>query len=202
MPQLDSDAFTYSNGNLATASAAKWTKLSGFSDCVVASNQLSGSGGGDAGDVITSWAGNAADQYSQLTLAASADSGSPTVRSDAASTFYMAERFAGVTIWRVVGGSFTSIGTASVTWANGDVHYLDMQGTTLVCKQNGTVVATVLGENSIPSGKPGIWISGTAYVVDDWAAGDFAGGGGPTVAQELPAIVQELSGQMVGVVYR
>lgn len=179
MPQLDSDAFTYSNGNLATVSSGKWTKLSGFSDLVVSSNAVTGSG--ENGDVISSWSGSTTDQYSQVTLATANVDGGPTVRSDGASTFYLLDTQGpgnGWVIFRVTGGSFVSIGGSStLTIADGDTAYLEMQGSTLVAKHNGTVVITVPDETSIASGKPGIFISGSTLVVDNWAAGDFSAGG-------------------------
>lgn len=178
MPQLDSDTFTYSNGNLATVSSAKWTKLSGFNDLVVASNQVTGSG--DAGSVITSWSGSTADHYSQVLVATNADDGGPTVRSSATNTFYLLDINSG-TSWHVYRApAFTDLGNATATAANGDTAYFEMQGTTIISKLNGVTVNNITGESTIASGKPGIWISGGSLLLDTWVAGDFAAGGRTT----------------------
>jgi hypothetical protein len=182
MPQLDQDSFTYSDGALAGASGAKWTKLSGFTDVSVASNQVTGNGGNCVA-VITTWSGSTTDQYSQITTATSAapaDNGGPTVRSNAVDTFYLCyggfNAGSQYSAYKCVGGVYTSIGTAGGTPSSGDVVYIEMQGSTIVCKENGGTIITVSSESSIASGKPGIQTNAAAAKSDDWVAGDFAVG--------------------------
>lgn len=186
MPQLDSDTFTYSDGNLATVSSGKWTKLSGMADCVVVSNAIRGTGA-DSVDVITSWSGSTGDQWSQATLVTTnGDDGGPTVRSDATSTFYGVHS-AGATGWgiyRVLTGGFTRIAGYSGSADNSDVAYLEIQSTTLIMKEGGSGGTTVLTitDSNIASGKPGMWMFSTGSRYDLWSAGDFSGGGASPVA--------------------
>lgn len=191
MPQLDSDSFTYSNGALASVSSGKWTKLSGAgTDFTVASNQIKGTAGFESADVITSWAGSGSDHYSQLAVVTVANDGGPSIRSDATYTFYFLDvtTSAATNVYKVVGGSFTAINNTSITWANGDTAYLEMQGNTIISKQNGTTRHNFT-DSSIASGKPGFWCDAASILFDDWAAGDFSAGG-PTAA-ELAGVFSE-----------
>lgn len=175
MPQLDSDTFTYSNGNLATVSSAKWTKLSGFSDVTITSNQVVADNTARAA-VITTWAGSATDHYSQAVASTATNEGGSTIRSDAASTFYhpliTADSF--MYVEKVIAGTGTIISTtAMAALANGDTVYIEIQGTTIKTKKNGTVVNNFT-DASIASGKPGIGTDTLGLVMDNWAAGDFS----------------------------
>lgn len=175
MAQLDSDVFTYSNGNLATVSSAKWTKLSGFADLVVASNQVRGANV-DCIAVITTWPGSTTDQYAQMVLSTvSGDSGGPAIRCSAVDDGYIVSHIGGTSfrVFKVVNGVFTNIGTGG-TPANGDLAYIELQGTTLILKQNGVTRITLPSESSIASGQPGAFSFDAIGLLDSWAAGDFA----------------------------
>src|SRR5436190_9493647 len=108
MPTLDSDSFTYSNGNLATVSSAKWTKLSLTPDCVVTSNAITGTASNDCAAVITSWSGSTSNQWAQATLVTrTGDDGGPTVLSNATGTYYNVGAGSAWNLYKVIAGSYT-----------------------------------------------------------------------------------------------
>jgi hypothetical protein len=186
MPSVDTDAFTYSDGDLATVSAAKWTKQGpgGIVDCKIVSNQLTGASGNDSQAAITTWSGSATDHYSQATIKAvsSADNSGPCVRGTGTSTssFYLLGVTTNATtdVFKCVAGSYTSISNTSITWAANDTAYLEVQGTTIISKQNGTTRHNFTN-NVIASGKPSWRFGGNGITFDDWDGGDFASGAGP-----------------------
>jgi hypothetical protein len=186
MPQLDSDTFTgYSDGNLATVSAGKWTKLSGFNDLVVASEKVVGAGAfSDAAAVITSWAGSTTDQWSSWIVGGGSAFNGPTVHSDGASTFYVLEVNINGTqcqVTKCVGGSFTALAQFTGQAFGGDVVYLEWVAGVLTAKINGVSIGTH-SNSDIASGKPGgrLFDLGTTNM-DGWAGGDFGGGFVPHV---------------------
>lgn len=188
MPQLDSDAFTYSNGNLATVSSAKWTKDTAFADPVVTSNQLNAAFDTDAAARISSWSGSTADHYSEAVLATDGgDNGGPCVRSDGAGTFYCVGTIAGaIRIFEVTAGSFASIAGPTGAYAEGDTIRISAVGTTITVYANGVQQAQVT-DGTITTGRPGMTPFSNAGKWDNWAAGDFAAaGGGSTKGPTLP----------------
>lgn len=183
MPQLDSDTFTYSNGNLATVSSAKWTALSGFLDGVVASNEVIGSGSSDNADVITSWSGGN-DHYSEVTFHAAGTFPSfpsgPTVRSNAVDAAYLLAVVNGsISVYKMP--AFTVLaGPTVVTTADGDVWRIEATGgatTTLKVYRNGVQQGSNITDSSsaLTTGKPGIFANGaTCTPLTAWAAGNFS----------------------------
>ena len=178
MPQRDSDAFTYSDGNLATVSSGKWTKLSGFADLTVVSNKLQRTASGDSFSVITTWSGSTGDQYSQAVMSTVASNAGPTLRSDGTSTMYLlACNVGGSTtrVYKCVSGTFTQLDSVASVPSNGDTIYFEIQGYAMISKFNTTVVNNFTdGGSAIATGKPGMYFSGTSPIFDDWAAGDFS----------------------------
>lgn len=78
-----------------------------------------------------------------------------------------------MTLYKIITGTFTSINSTAVTWAEGDMLYIDadVTGHTQNCKQlhNGSVVANVAGADAAISanGSPGLYASsgsGTARI--------------------------------------
>jgi len=175
MPQLDSDSFTYANGGLAAGSSGKWTQLSGYLDPTIASNTLA-NGAGVAAAVIASWSGSQINHYSQFAITTTGTgSGGTTVRSDAVSTLYtinVTTTGGDTIVYKVIAGVVTSLSAVTITWAIADVVYMEMQGDTIITKQNGTTRHNFT-DSSIASGKPGVQMDANPASYDDWAAGGF-----------------------------
>lgn len=190
MPQFDSDAFTYADGNLATVSSAKWTKMSSLADMVVSTNKVRGTGA-DSASVITSWSGSTTDHYAQVAVSTiSSDAGGPTVRGDAVNNMYLGHlgTSSAIEVYSDVVGTFTRIIASASNCANGDTFYLEIQGTNLVVKKNGVQTDTV-SNSALASGKPGVYGFDTTHRLDDWAAGDFSPVGPVITVQPTPQTV-------------
>jgi hypothetical protein len=89
----------------------------------------------------------------------------------------------GCSIYRVDGGSFTSLNnTPSETFADGDLLRLTIAGSNLTLTRNGTTVLTT-SDSNYTSGQPGfeIFDNGGNPQVDSWLGGPIAGGGGAAV---------------------
>lgn len=194
MPQLDSDAFTYSNGNLATVSSAKWTKLTGMTDITVATNAVRGSGA-DCAAQITTWSGSTTSQYAQIVMTTkAADEGALLLFGNGVSTYYYirGDGANGIDVYKVVTGSFTQVHGFGGSYVNGDTVYAENQAGNFNIKVNGASAYTFT-DTAITSGKPGVGAFSASGLFDDWAAGDFAAGGGaftPGVASLLTLGVQ------------
>jgi hypothetical protein len=96
----------------------------------------------------------------------------------AANTMYFAMwNNHGIDLYSVVAGGYTNIGNYDTAQANNDIGYLSAQGTTIVCKQNGTTRITVT-DSSIATGRAGLFGANEPTVnplMDDWEGGDFSG---------------------------
>jgi hypothetical protein len=103
---------------------------------------------------------------------------------------------------KFVSGTFTNLGTRTQAFSDGDLVYLEVQGTTLVAKVAGSQLGASITDSAIASGKAGISFSSTetSASLDDWEGGDFAAGG-PTAAQMAPAFAQQRRAQSLGAVY-
>ena len=169
---------------------ANWTPVGSTSALSISSNAILANGSGDSGEVYVgiTWPNNQYAQCKLTTLTASKYNGGPIVRGlTSAQTMYCfystqdgsaatAEAFA------VSAGSWTSLGTRTANFANGDIAYLEVQGSgtnTLKMKKNGVQVGADFTDSSIPSGNAGV-LGGFDVpntVIDDFEGGDFSGGG-------------------------
>lgn len=130
------------------------------------------------------------DQYSQITMA-SAESGGggqgggPGVRMATSKNYYrLVGDKAASTNWELakkVAGTYTQIGTATQSWSDGDTIYIEIKGTQIVTKKNGTGFGSWATDSSLANGKAGITYSSTSstWACDNWEGGDFAVAGGP-----------------------
>lgn|SRR5574341_128517 len=81
-----------------------------------------------------------------------------------------------VSIAKFVAGVYTLLAQRTTTWVDGDIIYLEAQGSTLKVKQNGTQLGADIVDSAIASGRAGIGFSSTmtSASLDDWEGGDFA----------------------------
>ena len=165
--------------------AGNWTTANGFIN--LTNNSLIDNGLDD----WTYW--NAAtfanDQFSQASVShtTTEDNHAVAVRVAASGkTFYFCDGGAVHEIGKFVNGTHTSLKAVSVTINTNDVLRCEVQGTTIRYIVNGTVVNSVT-DSSILSGSPGLFMSTSDGVFDDWSAGDLtSGGGGDTTAPSTP----------------
>lgn len=128
------------------------------------------------------------NQWSNATLntavGSAANNGTgTTVRGQGAGTDSAYEVYgstAGTRYYKSVAGAFTQLGSddTGVTWAAGNICYLEMQGTTLLAKRGGpagTAATSTTGDTAFASGKPGIQFGhgGATCDINDWSGGDF-----------------------------
>jgi hypothetical protein len=166
-----------------------WTQTTSENTLVIASNHIEfGSAGSDAGNLYTGSA-FANDQYSQLTLPVIATAGGGVgtgigvgVReANGARTYYRVVCCAaGTELGKVVSGSFTSLGTDSTAWADGDIVRLEVSGTSITVKRNGaTIGGLTTTDGDIGSGSASMKYSSAASgtpTADDWDGGDITAG--------------------------
>lgn len=167
----------------------------------IASNQakvLSGSGGALGWYSGAGWTGGN-DQYSEFSIQ-SLQSGKdfgPACRISGASVatgqaylYDINDNDAAVSLGssistalykQTTGLTFTQLGASTnITISASDIIRVECNGTTIRGLVNG-VSKISQTDNGIVSGNPGLYTgSGTTSTLDDWAAGDFGGGGGST----------------------
>jgi len=177
MTQLATDPFTRADSGTL---GANWTKLSGFNDLRITSNACKSSSG-DSADAYTGVGAISVNMYAQCTINDQNDGG-PCVRMNTTSTFYLLDTDSGATtggaLFKCVTGTFTYLTETSLNWTAGDTAYLEVQGTTLISKQNGTTrhnfTDSAINGTSVGGAYPGLFASGTNIVHDNFAMGDFA----------------------------
>lgn len=186
MSTLATDDFNRAD---AASLGANWTAFSGgISSPSIVSNKAQDTGGADSG-AIYSAATFPADQWAQV-VRTGADGGGVAVRGATPRTWYSIHiegtfgASATLLICKFIAGVFTSISSQTVTFASGDTLYGEVQGTTLLAKKNGASLGTSATDSSIASGTAGIFGFG-GYIADDFAAGDFAAGGGAVKRNNL-----------------
>lgn len=174
MGQLAADNFNRANSGTL---GANWTKLSGFSDLTIVSNQCKASAGTSCVDAYTGSGAVAVDQYAQCIMMPANDGG-PTVRSNTTSTFYLLDYESNAfNVYKCISGSFTELNSVAVTPNNGDTLYIEVQGTTIITKQNGTTrnnfTDSAINGTSVGGPYPGLYAFSDSIILDDFAMGNF-----------------------------
>lgn len=121
------------------------------------------------------------DQWAQITLTSvdsTSDSGAWTVvRMTNVNNLYLLQGNAVETrLYRCVAGTYVQMGSDGPACSAGDVLYLEVRGTTLTAKRNGTTICgTPLTNSALASGNAGFGAgSASGSTIDNWSAGDFA----------------------------
>ncbi len=175
------DGFTDANSTSLTTHNSNWSVNGGFAintNSVYSNNSNTTSLARWTGDTFNN------NQYAQVTISAAQTSGlyigvAVRVQSGGELNAYGAYTdSSAVKIMKWISGTPTELysGTA---FGQGDVLRLEISGTTLTLKQNGSTITTVTVSN-FSSGSPGLsgYGSGTGNRVDDFSAGSVASGGG------------------------
>ena len=204
MTQLASEAFTDTNGTSLSAHG-NWSTVTGNSQLEVQSNQCEPSNYSvDCANRYNgiTWPNN---QYAQFTLKGMAPGSSSDVglgiglrfNTGGANSYYRLipchTSNGNTEISKFVSGSYTQLasGAYNSTPASGHVIYGEVQGTTLLCKQNGSTVLSTT-DSSLSSGQAGVFYSGSfssgTAPLDDWLGGDF---GGLTITVSLRSAIQK-----------
>ncbi len=79
---------------------------------------------------------------------------------------------------KFVSGSYTQLWSRTQAFTDGATFYLEVQGTTLIAKHNGTAIGASATDSSLSTGSPGLTYSSPASSasLDDWEGGDFSSG--------------------------
>ncbi|HLJ85999.1 MAG TPA: RHS repeat-associated core domain-containing protein [Candidatus Angelobacter sp.] len=155
----------------------------------ISASKLAPVAGGFDGRGLAYWGGSFSnDQFAQVTLASVSSSSSmgPAVRVSPSGLNYYAFGAAGsgasgnYWLWKTVNGARTTLATGPTAHNVNDVLRLEVTGTTLTAKINGTVVATVT-DSTFQSGNPGIQSNpgvnpGSApwETISNWTGGTFS----------------------------
>lgn len=176
MSTLATDTFDRANGGLGS----NWTTMTGATAPAIVSNEVEIDG--DPEHAYYNAVTPPADQWAQVTVKSpvvtTADNGvGPMLRAaTGADSHYMIFAWdAGCQIY-VANSGYTAIGSVGASFASGDVLYLEIQGTSLISKKNGSASGMPSGtDGTHASGRFGFFGANQAENphLDDWSGGDF-----------------------------
>ncbi len=217
---VKSDAFTYSNGALATVSSGDWTSINSGSATLNCSGNKAVSA--HVNYAIGRWEGGStgagtwtADQYAKAAITRSANSGNRagvivrcSADTNANRDYYAAYVMenagsADTFIIKTVNGTNTTLSNVSGDgWADGDTIEIEAEGTTIRVFRNGVELRNVTDSSisGASTDRAGILIYGTAMAVDDWEGGTISTatgtealtGSASTGGQTAPSITFEV----------
>jgi hypothetical protein len=184
MAVLASDNFDRADGGLG----ANWTTITGMTAPAIVSNAVVGDA--DPEGAYYNAVTPPADQWAQVTVttpltnhAGSGDGVGPAIRiqTGAQSQYNMQAQTPDCQVYVANAGSYQQIGSTGTGFVAGDVAYLEIQGTTVVSKKNGSTSGMPTGTDATyASGRFGFFIANDLGVVDpklnDWSGGDFSSG--------------------------
>ena len=208
------DTFTAASNSTLQSYSANWTISAGaFSVDATNDAVYPNSAGAECGAFVNSETPSA-DQYAQVVLSNIVDANAsvgPAVRCAAGGNYYglYYSRSGGgmVFLFKMVGGTWTgiaeSIGVGA--WANGDVLRLEVSGTTLTPKRNGTLIAA-LGtktDSSLSSGKVGIcgYDALSTCRLDNFEGGNLGGGAVALTASNITTGAATVGAATIGQVH-
>ena len=176
------DAFTDTNGTALNAhtTGGGWSWNEGADSWDIQSNQAGkdvNTGGGNHCYADTALSSD--DHYSQATIATYNEDAGLVVRVAGATENYLARYENGGTqyeIFKRVSGTYTSIANSGGvgSWLNGDVAYLEVNGSDLNYKKNAASVLTVTDTAVSGQLRCGMTCGGTVDAFDDFEAADLA----------------------------
>lgn len=208
MTTLATDPFTGTNG---AGLGANWTAIAiDATTITIQGNQASGNNSGSVGSASSYYSAVSFpnDQWAQATIGATVvattDLGAgPVVRAGTGLDMILLQGNTVETrVYKHVSGAYTQLGSDGPAITTGDILYLEVQGSTVISKKNGTsICGSPISGGTLPaSGKAAIWLTCSATIdarLDDFSAGDFLSGGValeeseyyPTEPQTNPTIV-------------
>jgi chitodextrinase len=174
---MASDDFNRAN---VSPLGGNWSTWTGLGALRLVSNQVATAGAdGDAG---ARWSGASfgADQFSQITIAASdgtPDSGPAVRMATGALTGYFTTSHNPnlVYIHKFANGGYTELGKTAGQYGTGDVVRLEAIGNRVCVYVNQTAVVYCVTDGApLSGGSPGIFMYDAPERVDDWSGGDVA----------------------------
>ena len=182
MAVLATDNFNRANANPI---GNPWTSAGDSTDFKILSNAVTPAnlnGDCSAFENTVTWPN---DQYSQVQVTTTGTKGSdigfgPLVRGATGKNYYRliidAASSSNVALSKKINGTYTNLWTRTNAFTSGDTIYLEMQGSTLIAKSNGTAIGASATDTSLTTGKSGIAYSSdeTNGSIDNWEGGDFA----------------------------
>lgn len=191
MSVLATDNFNRAN---AANLGANWTVITNA--FAIASNEAQAASGAAPHENYYNAVTWPNDQYSQVVVGTvvetTVDKGvGPAVRITAGGDLYFLAGGGDARVYKRIGGTYTQLGTTGAAVATGDVLYLEVQGTTLIAKKNGSsICGSPITDSALSAGNAGMWGYSDAAVLaraDNWEGGDFAGG---AAALSIAPIIQ------------
>lgn len=186
MTTLATDDFNRAN---AANLGASWTVPTNGNPIAIASNVATATHDAEDDPFLEYYNGVSFpnDQWAQVTVGATVDGTSdtgvgPAVRVQSGGDLYFLQGNSVETrVYKRVSNGYTQLGSDGPSVAAGNTLYLEVQGTTIIAKKNGSsICGSPISDSGVASGSAGAWNfphgSGGTATFDDWSGGDFGSG--------------------------